>query len=371
VEHQKPKRLIPLDTLRGLIIVFMALDHASYFVAQQHASEQWGGPFPAYDSAFAFLTRLVTHFCAPGFFFLMGVGMLLLAESRRQKGWDTWKILSHFWLRSGILILLQLLIVNFIWKAGPFPFPTIYIGVLIALGGTMMLGSLVLRQNPVVLIILTLGMLIGTELLHPDPSAWGHLFIDLPNMLMARTGGDGYLWSNYPILPWLELVIFGFLFGRWLLADEIKAYQKGLWIGFALLVGFVVIRALDGFGNIRPRAGNSWIDFLNMVKYPPSMVFTFFTMGINLILLWAFSKSGKIIQVACKPLAVFGRAPLFMYVLHLALYMILGKLFTPHGTSLAIMYPFWLAGLLLLYPLARWYGDFKRRQPPQSILRFF
>jgi uncharacterized membrane protein len=114
------KRLLPLDALRGLIIIFMALDHANYFIAQQHSSgEHWGGPFPAYESALSFLTRLVTHFSAPGFFFLMGVGMLLLAESRRKKGWNEWQITGHFWIRGFVLIMLQILIINPIWKAGP------------------------------------------------------------------------------------------------------------------------------------------------------------------------------------------------------------------------------------------------------------
>jgi uncharacterized membrane protein len=68
-------RLLPVDALRGLIMVFMALDHAKHFVAQKHPSgEMWGGPFPTYTDPLAFLTRLVTHLSAPGFFFLMGIG---------------------------------------------------------------------------------------------------------------------------------------------------------------------------------------------------------------------------------------------------------------------------------------------------------
>jgi uncharacterized membrane protein len=135
-------RLYPLDALRGLVIVVMALDHANYFIAQQHSpGEYWGGPFPYYASALPFLTRLVTHFAAPGFFFLMGVGMLLFAESRWRQGWNIWKIRAHFWIRGVVLILLQLILVNRIWEAGPGFFPETYIGVLIALGGTMILAS--------------------------------------------------------------------------------------------------------------------------------------------------------------------------------------------------------------------------------------
>ena len=161
---------------------------------------------------------------------------------------------GHFWIRGAVLIALQLFVINPIWKAGPEFFPEIYIGVLIALGGTMILGSLFLQLPPIALLILTLGLLAGTEWLHPGPEMWGQLNNEPWNLILMRSGGDGKLWSNYPMLPWLELVIFGMLFGSWLRADEKKAYQKGLWIGLALLVSFVIIRYADGFGNIRPRA---------------------------------------------------------------------------------------------------------------------
>jgi uncharacterized membrane protein len=367
------KRLFPLDTLRGLIIVFMALDHANYFVAQQHSSgEQWGGIFPVYNSALPFLTRLVTHFCAPGFFFLMGVGMCLFAEARRKRGWGTWKIAGHFWVRGLVLIALQLLVVNPIWKAGPEFFPETYIGVLIALGGTMIIGSFLLGLNSTPLLILSLGLLLGTAWLHPDPSLWSSISHAKWRLILLYSGGDGAFWSNYPMLPWLELVVFGMLFAHWLLEDEKQAYQKGLWIGLGLLVFFVIVRYGNGFGNIRPRAGNSWIDFLNVVKYPPSLVYMFLTMGVNLIALWGFSKvrdspstrSGQRFQTASRPLVAFGSAPLFVYILHLALYMLIGRIFTPNGTSIPAMLPYWLAGLVMLYPLALFYGHFKHSENP-------
>jgi uncharacterized membrane protein len=359
------KRLFPLDALRGLIIVFMALDHANYFIAQQHPSgEHWGGSFPSYDSALPFLTRLVTHFSAPGFFFLMGVGMLLFAESRRKLGWSMWQIIAHFWIRGFVLVGLQLWVINPIWKAGPEFFPETYIGVLIALGGTMILGSLFLRLPPIALLSLTLALLVGTEWLHPNPELWGQLNNEPWNLILIRSGGDGTLWSNYPILPWLELVIFGILFGKWLRADEKKAYQNGFLIGLTLLVLFIIIRYADGFGNIRPRAGDTWIDFLNVVKYPPSMSFIFLTLGINLIMLWGISKTGFGLQTVSKPLVAFGSAPLFVYVLHLALYMLMGRLLAPNGSSLLAMYLYWLIGLVILYPLALWYGRFKHSGNP-------
>ena len=201
----KLSRLPPLDALRGLIIILMALDHASHFIAQQHSpGEYWGGAFPVYRDALTFLTRFVTHLCAPGFFFLMGAGMVLFANSRRKEGWSQWAIIGHFLMRGGLLIALQLLVVNRAWELSPGGWGLdIYIGVLFALGGTMILGSSLLWLKPKVLLALTVMLVLGTELLTPDPSRWNQVF-SLPNRLLLIPGGSLELWVNYPILPWLE-----------------------------------------------------------------------------------------------------------------------------------------------------------------------
>ena len=178
------------------------------------------------------------------------------------------------------------------------------------------------------------------------------------------------IWSNYPVLPWLELVIFGFVFGIWLKEDRQKAFKRGLVIGSCFLALFILIRALDGFGNIRPRSGDTWIDFLNLVKYPPSLTFTLLTTGINLILLWAFSRLTGAWHTVLKPLRVFGQEPLFFYILHLYLYAGLGYLLTPDGTSFSVMYPLWIVGLVILYPICAWYGRFKSQQSSESLFRF-
>lgn len=365
-------RLLPLDALRGLIMILMALDHANYFVAQRHSSgEHWGGPFPAYSEALPFLTRWVTHPVAPGFLFLMGVGMTLFAHARRKHGWGEQEILRHFWLRGGLLIGLQLTLINLAWQLGPIPFPSVYIGVLVALGGGMALASLFLRLRAWQLAAGAGALFVGTEMLHPSSSQWGAIFDQPLGLLFGYSGGDMQLWSNYPILPWLELILFGMAFGQWLLKDARRTFQVGLVLGLVFLLGFLLLRSLDGFGNIRPRAGDTWIDFLNVVKYPPAMTFTLVTMGLNLVVLWLFARVHEAGAPLLRALAIFGRAPLFFYVLHLYLYMLLGRLFAPNGTTIIGMLPFWLLGLLLLYPLTCWYGVFKQQQPPNSVLRFF
>jgi uncharacterized membrane protein/membrane protease YdiL (CAAX protease family) len=368
-------RLLSLDALRGLIIVFMALDHAILFVGQAHFSaEYWGGTFSVWHSAFAFLSRLVTHFCAPGFFFLMGVGMWLLASARQKQGWSKWAIIRHFLVRGAVLIGLQFLVEDRAWalNVGGWGLD-IYVGVLFGLGGAMILGSLLLWLRPRVLLPLTVALWVGMQLLVPNVSQWpmaaGGNPLRILNLLFVMPGGDSALFSNYPILPWLPLVMFGIVFGYWVADNPHQAFRRALWLGVAFLAAFAVIRYLDGFGNIRWRLGNTWIDFLDMVKYPPSMTFTLMTMGVNLILVSLFARAGAKAQEYLRPLTVFGRAPLFFYVAHLFVYAGIGTALG-QGVGTAYTYPFWLMGLLLLYPVCQWYGSLKQRQPARTVLQF-
>jgi len=114
--------------LRGLIIIVMALDHANQFIAHGKLGfELWAGQFPSYQGdALAFLTRFVTHPAAPGFFFLLGAGMVLFATSRHQRGWGKWQITEHIAVRGMLLILFQFLLENPVWSIGQPPNPTVY-----------------------------------------------------------------------------------------------------------------------------------------------------------------------------------------------------------------------------------------------------
>ncbi len=369
--RQKASRFFALDALRGLIIVFMALDHANHFVAHKHSpGEYWGGAFPVYYDPLAFLTRLVTHPVAPGFSLLMGIGIALFARSRRERGWSQWAVIRHFLIRGAVLIAFQLLVINRAWELSPEGWGIdFYFGVLVALGGGMILGSLLVWLKPEYLLALALALFVGAELLTPDPARWGSNYSLPVGVLFVPAGQNGW-WVNYPILQWVELVVFGLAFGGWLAKDSRKAFNWAWKLGAAFLLAFVLLRYLDGFGNIRPRMGNTWIDFLNPVKYPPSMTFTLLTTGINLSILGLFAWVNEKWRRFLQPLAVFGRTPLFFYVLHLFLYAGIGYLVAPDGTSIPAMYPFWLLGLLSLLPVCLLYGRFKHRQPANSLLRF-
>jgi uncharacterized membrane protein len=365
-----PSRLSSLDALRGFIMMVMALDHANAFIAHAHPSpEFWTGPFSSYSDSLAFLTRLVTHLAAPGFFFLMGAGITLFAQSRAAMGWSEGKIAQHFMVRGLILIAVQFLIENPAWQLGSIltgsgQLLPAYVGVLYGLGGCMIFAAL-LRRLPTVPLIITSAILlllpeIVIRIFRPDLSGpeWLGLLL-LPSFTDTIT-------VYYPIIPWLGITGFGLLFGRALLADRERAYRWAGMAGGILLVAFFIIRGIGEFGNIRVFAATNWITFFNVVKYPPSLVFVCLTLGIDLLLLYLFSRTESFF----RPLVVYGRSPLFFYVAHLYLYAIIGILFFPNGTEIARMYPVWLIGLAILYVLCHWYGRFKARQAPDSLWRF-
>jgi len=364
-------RLLPLDALRGFIIVVMALDHANMFIAGGKLQpEMWATQFPNYrGDALAFLTRFVTHLAAPGFFFLLGVGMVLLAASRRQQGWSAWRIMRHFWIRGALLILLQLFVENPAWQIGKSPDPTVYFGVLYALGGTMIVASLLLRLPAKWLAVLGALLIVATEALLPDAGAGYTQYAPILRLLLIPGYTPG-MFVLYPIMPWLGVAGLGMAYGRWLKQDRAQAYRGALWLGATALLLFIPIRLFDGLGNIRPMQGDGWIALLNVVKYPPSITFLLLTLGVDLLLLGLFARISGVAKVALRLPAVYGRVPLFFYIAHLYLYGYLGQWLDPNGIGIPKMYLYWLLGLAILFPLCWWYGKFKRSRHSDSWWRF-
>jgi uncharacterized membrane protein len=365
-------RLLPLDALRGVIMIVMALDHANLFIARAHSpGERWSEPLPRYDSALSFLTRFVTHLAAPGFFFLLGAGIILFAESRGRLGWSYGMIARKLMLRGLLLIALQLLIENPAWQlGGPFRLTPVYIGVLYALGGAMILSALLVRLGAIALLIIGLAAIVATHLLLPAPSQAFSAITPVARLLFIP-GLTGPIVVNYPLIPWLGIACLGMAFGRWLLADRSGAYRWSLLIGSVCLLSFAAVRWFGGFGNIRPADGVGWIAFLNVVKYPPSLAFILLTLGVDLTILGLLARAGDAIAGRSGPLLVFGQNPLFFYIAHLYLYGLIGLAIDRDGIGIVRMYPFWLAGLVILYFLCRWYGAFKQRQVPSSLWRLF
>ncbi len=378
----KQERLLSLDALRGLIMVLMAVDHSSYFIGKMHPAEYWGRPLPQYADVFSFLTRFISHPCAPGFFFLMGAGMILFAASRREQGWSENRILRFFIIRGMILIGLELFFINITWLLGMISSKTNFQSmgpggggdvrlaflVLSALGFSMIFSSVLLRLGPVLLISLGGSATVLTQLLIPRPGNVDVLFSPLVRLILIP-GQTGIMSVMYSILPWFGICCLGMGFGKLLVKDRNKTFKYALYVGILFILSFVVVRNLGSFGNIHaPEAG--WIGFLNLTKYPPSLTFVLLMLGLNLLCLVGFEKMNPGLQKWGKPLLTFGRTALFFYVLHLYVFAALSFAF-PHGADLPLIYSFWLIVLVILYPFCLWYGKFKKRTRPESLWRFF
>jgi len=377
----KSGRLVSLDALRGLIMVLMAVDHANLFVAQVHpVGEFWGIALPRYESVLAFITRFVTHLCAPGFFMLMGIGMVFFAHSRRKQGWTERRIFKHFLIRGLILIALQFNVENPAWLLGPdydWKPPGggeevwIHFGVLFALGVGLILGALALRLHTALLAALCLACVLCTQVFIPGPDQSGHLYSVLSRVLLIP-GRTNIVQVFYPVTPWLGVVLFGIVLGRLFARNRTSAFRISLFSGGIFLLAFIAIRLSGGFGNIHSPESGRLVDMLKVTKYPPSLSFLLMTLGAGLILLWAFSKMRLGFSKSGNPLLVYGRTALFFYLAHLYIYAVMGLMFAGRGgVGIVWMYAFWLLGLLILYPLCKWYGHFKRGKSSDSIWRFF
>jgi uncharacterized membrane protein len=381
-EKGSRQRLFWLDGLRGLIMVLMALDHASFFIARVHPGEFWGVPLPMYPDGLHFLTRLVTHFCAPGFFFLMGISMVLFTDARRQIGWTDSRITRFFALRGFILIILQLLLENAAWGIGLLSGTShtttppgggeemafLHFGVLYALGATMIFWSFFLRFSSALFASVSIIAVLATTALIPAPENAGVLYSPWLRLLMIP-GKTGIWQIFYPFIPWLGLAGLGLVFGRLLRQDHRRAYLTALVCGTVFLLLFGLFRAFGSFSDFHS-AGDGWIGFFNLTKYPPSLAFILLTLGLDLVLLFLLSKVESQLRKWGQFLLVFGSTALFFYLAHLYLYALMGLAF-PNGTSFWLMYLFWILGLGILYPMCRWYKRFKERKPPESVWRFF
>jgi uncharacterized membrane protein len=233
---------------------------------------------------------------------------------------------------------------------------------------SLAVGGALLRFGSGVWLGLSLAALWATQALTPPPEQAAIVFHPAQRLLLIP-GHSGFLMVLYPLIPWFALAGLGVLFARALRRDPRAGFRAAPWIGGALLLAALGLRAAGGFGNLRPPRDGSWIEFLNLVKYPPALVFSFFMVGANLVALGAVAGSHRL-ATALAPLAVFGRSPLFFYLAHLYFYAALGALFFRQSAGLPAMVAVWLAGLVPLWFLCRRYRRFKQGRPPQSIWRF-
>lgn len=378
-----PSRLLSIDLLRGLVILLMALDHARVFL---HHAALFGDPTDlATTTPLIFLTRWVTHFCAPVFVLLAGVSAALHGGRVRRAA------LSRFLFSRGLwLVVIELTVINFAWTFDP-AFGLHIFQVIWAIGVSMVVLSGLVWLPRAFVGALGLLIVIGHNLLDPvafsgpvASTVWAFIHV----RSAVPVGEDSLLFIVYPVLPWLGVMAAGYGLGG-LYPGSFDPVRRRRWLllaGGVMLVAFLILRALNGYGE--PHGWErqdsdvmSILAFLKLTKYPPSLQFLLMTLGPALLLLGALDgvqRAGRLVRA----LAVFGRVPFFFYVihlylLHLAAYVgggitgfalsrmqltlpnFLDETLIDFGFGLGVVYAVWLGAVLLLYPLCKAFAGYK------------
>jgi uncharacterized membrane protein len=363
-------RLTAIDALRGFVMVLMALDHASHaFNAGRVVmdSAAWWVPGTAIPPG-QFLLRWVTHLCAPTFIFLAGL-VLALSIARRQERGDPDRTIDGFLLKRGILILL----LDPLWMTLGFGMGIIF-QVLYAIGASFCCMIVLRRLDDRILLAIGLAIfLLGEIFAFLALQAGGGKPGPMGAFLITGGSIGDKVVVIYPLMPWLAYMITGWVCGRYML---LKA--GGLPIAFFIKAGlgslavFGVLRGLNAYGNMGLlREGRSIIQWLHVSKYPPGLTFAALELGLMFLLLallfaWYRKRPGS----PANPLLVFGRTPLFFYVIHVHLLVASAHLLGMHKTGgLIEAIVAALLVMIILYPLCRRYGNIKKFHPG-SILRY-
>jgi uncharacterized membrane protein len=370
----RPSRLPSIDILRGTVMAIMLVDHVrAYF-----SDVRFDPTDLARTTAPLFLTRWITHFCAPVFVLLAGVGAWLAGRRRTRRE------LSAFLLTRGLwLVGVEFSVISFAWYFN-FDFPMGAFGQVIwAIGVSMVvLAGLVWLPVPAIAVI-SLALIGGHNLLDGvDPASLGAL-APLWTVLHAPgpLAGMG-IFVLYPLVPWIGVLAAGYVLAAWLDRRPGQRPRRLIAVGAALTLGFVVIRALNGYGDPRPWAvqadpGFTALSFINLTKYPPSLLYLMMTVGPALLVLAWLERAPR---RGTAWLATFGQVAFFYYVVHLfvvhslAVGLGMAQGFAPgqmaqlflnlpagYGVGLPAVWGLAAALVAALYPLCRWYAGVKRR----------
>ncbi|MHB1311780.1 MAG: DUF1624 domain-containing protein, partial [Gemmatimonadaceae bacterium] len=310
-EPQPPRRIEAVDVLRGVIMIVMALDHTRDFFGVAAISPT----DVARASAPLFLTRWVTHFCAPVFFLLTGVGAGLARKSRSSA-----ELARYLLVRGALLIVLELTLVRGLSYQFNFDYRVTLLLVLWALGWAMIvLGFLVFLPRPLIA-VLGLVMIAGHNAFDAVASAspWWAI-LHRPGFVLQ--GAEHTIFAAYPLVPWVGVTAVGFVLASVYSWPAERRRRFLLATGTAAVVAFVVLRAVNVYGDPGPWSVQATplktvLSFLNANKYPPSLLFLLMTLGPALLFL-RFIDDGtpRLLRVTLG----YGREPMFYYVAHFAL----------------------------------------------------
>jgi uncharacterized membrane protein len=392
---QRSERLISVDLLRGLAMIVMALDHVrDFFTYHAFAPEDLTQTY-----GWLFLTRWLTHYAAPTFFFLAGTGAYLSLGRGRSVA----QVSRFLWTRGLWLVFLELTVVGFAWTFVP---GQSYGGVIWALGWCMVLMSLLVRLPVKWLATLGLAMIALHNLTDRiDPARFGRLaplwtILHVPGAFpVTKT-----LWFFilYALIPWVGVMAVGYAFGAILRRPPDERQRSVFRIGAVATLLFIVLRAAGLYGNLPdglqfgiPFSTGPWvhgktltltiISFFNPEKYPPSLQFLLMTLGPALMVLAVldrWTQSGKL-KAFTRFVVVYGRVPMFYYIVHIFLIhamtivvslimhqpygqMLHGGFFagppeSGYGHHLPFIYLMWATAVLLLWLPCSWFAGVKQR----------
>ncbi len=377
-----PARIKSIDLLRGLVMIIMALDHTrDYFNADAFIYD----PLDLQKTTvLLFFTRWITHFCAPVFVLLAGTSAFISGQRKTKKE------LSVFLVKRGLwLIFLELTIVNFSWFFN-IHFTFILLAVIWTLGICMIcLAGLIFLPGKIILcigIILIAAHNLLDRTHFPENNFTGFLWGFLHDQKMFPLGHYNVLMA-YPILPWIGVMALGYCLGELFSSgyDASKRRKLLLTIGSCSLLLFVILRSINVYGNLKPWVGQpssifSFLSFINVTKYPPSLDYILLTDGSALIFL---SLTENISNRFSRFISVYGRVPMFYYLLHIYLIHIVALMaavltgfqwtdmtsfngwisnmpnLKGYGFSLGVVYLIWISVVLFLYPICKWYDGYK------------
>lgn len=376
----KPTRLESVDFLRGIAMIVMALDHVRDFF---HAAR-----FDPLDlsrtTPFLFMTRWVTHHCAPTFVFLAGTGAFLSAARGKTPGQ-----LSRFLLTRGLwLIVLEFTVVRFGWLFS-LDYSFAFVQVIWAIGCSMVVLAGLIHLPRWAMAAIAGGMILlhnlfdGVEPASLGIFGWPWQVLHVSSLIEYAPGK--VLLVFYPLIPWIGVMAAGYLFGPLLLREEADRRRTLTRLGLGIIAFFVAARGINIYGDPHPWTTQSTpvftvLSFLDTHKYPPSLLYLCMTLGPAIAVLPLLE---RLRGSFARGVMVFGRVPMFYYVVHIYLIHLLaviaayatvgdvsflfstippGMWQNNYGFSLGVVYLVWIAVILTLYFPCLWFAGVKRRR---------
>lgn len=363
------QRILSVDILRGIVMIIMALDHT-----RDYFTNVTFNPLDVTQTTVPlFFTRWITHFCAPVFVFLSGTSVFLTMRQGKSRREASMQLL----LRGLWLLILELTIVRFGWTFNV-DYHTLFVQVIWAIGWSMIALAVLLHTPRWFMLSLCLTLIIGQHLFDPFDAQWAvqapfwHVLHEPGDIIL----GDGIeLFVLYPLIPWIAVMPMGYLFGNLLALPAEKRDRVLRQLGLALIALFVLLRIWNVYGDPQARTGH-WLSFFNTTKYPPSFQYLLMTLGPAIAVMPLLEKMANPIG---RFLSVYGRTPLFYYMLHIYLIhglecigrMLLGAPAKAEGGvfgadaswgfDLPIVYAVWVLVVLLLYLPCLWMMQVKQR----------